>query len=265
MVIALIVIGLGALALAQSVSGGFEGFWGPGYTSLTSAGTRSSATTQARLLAKAAPTDSRSRLVYWNSIAIDASGLDHTPVEPGEVRVFGEQIGPGRASRAMAIVHIAIADGVNAIAGRWESYADMLPAPNGASLDAAIAQAAHDALVAVYPSQADVFDTALTDDLKRIGPQGKQPGRMVGRRAAAAIVNARKDDGAQHIEPRIGDGFTPSNDPGSGGRIPSARFRWRSAPIGATSVRSRFHRAASSACLRPPRCPRRLTRRRTRK
>ena len=32
----------------------------------------------------------------WNRIAIDASGLDHTPVAPGEDRVFGEQLGPGR-------------------------------------------------------------------------------------------------------------------------------------------------------------------------
>ncbi len=40
------------------------------------------------------------RLRYWNSVAIDASGLDHTPVAPGETRVFGEQLGPGaRAAR----------------------------------------------------------------------------------------------------------------------------------------------------------------------
>ncbi len=38
----------------------------------------------------------------WNQIAIDASGLDHTPVAPGENRVFAEQLGPGRSSRAMA-------------------------------------------------------------------------------------------------------------------------------------------------------------------
>src|SRR4030095_9813542 len=51
----------------------------------------------------------------WNEIAIDASGLDHTPVTPGEKRVFGEQLGPGRSSRAMAIVHIAMFDTVNSV------------------------------------------------------------------------------------------------------------------------------------------------------
>src|SRR5215467_9517809 len=40
---------------------------------------------------------------HWHRIAIDASGLDHTPVAIGETRVFGEQYGPTRASRAMAI------------------------------------------------------------------------------------------------------------------------------------------------------------------
>src|SRR5436309_15189457 len=31
----------------------------------------------------------------WNVVAINATGLDHTPVAPGENRVFGEQLGPG--------------------------------------------------------------------------------------------------------------------------------------------------------------------------
>src|SRR5262245_62026026 len=52
--------------------------------------------------------DPTSRVRHWNHIAIDASGLDHTPVADGENRVFGENLGPGRSSRAMAIVHIAV-------------------------------------------------------------------------------------------------------------------------------------------------------------
>src|SRR5436305_9119371 len=47
--------------------------------------------------------DPTTRLQHWNRVAIDASGLDHTPVSPDESRVFGEQLGPTRASRAMAI------------------------------------------------------------------------------------------------------------------------------------------------------------------
>ena len=42
-------------------------------------------------------------------------------------RLFGEQYGPTRASRAMAIVHIAICEVVNAITGGYQSYTGLPP------------------------------------------------------------------------------------------------------------------------------------------
>src|ERR1051325_11062014 len=48
----------------------------------------------------------------WNRIAIDASGFDHANAR--------EQLGPGRASRALAIVHIAMFDTVVAVAGEYQ-------------------------------------------------------------------------------------------------------------------------------------------------
>src|SRR5437899_5602320 len=97
----------------------------------------------------------------WNQIAIDASGLDHTPPAPGENRAFYEQLGPGRASRAMAIVHIAMFDTINAVVGEYQSYTGVR-APNGAlSMQDAISQAAHDTLAALFPAQAASFDTWL--------------------------------------------------------------------------------------------------------
>ncbi len=104
----------------------------------------------------------------WNQIAIDASGLDHTPPAPGETRVFREQLGPGRASRAMAIVHIAMFDAVNAVGGEYESYTGV-QAPRGPlSLEAAISQAAHDTLAALFPAQSASFDTWLAEDLAEV-------------------------------------------------------------------------------------------------
>src|SRR4030081_678191 len=73
-------------------------------------------------------TTPRGMVRHWNEVAIDASGLDHTPVADGEPRVFGEQLGPARASRAMAIVHIAVFDAVNAISGHYRSYTNLPPA-----------------------------------------------------------------------------------------------------------------------------------------
>src|SRR3989442_9531516 len=80
----------------------------------------------------------------WNEIAINASGLDHTPVAPGENRVFGEQLGPCRSSRALAIVHIAMFDTVNSVVGEYESYTGVRAPSGPLSMQAAIGQAAHD-------------------------------------------------------------------------------------------------------------------------
>jgi len=97
----------------------------------------------------ALPFDAGGTLRYWNQVAINASGLDHTPVAAGETRVFGEQFGPGRSSRAMAIVHIAIFDAVNAIAGGYTSYSNVAHVTPDVAMNAAIAQAAHDTLAAL--------------------------------------------------------------------------------------------------------------------
>ena len=114
--------------------------------------------------------DSVGLVQHWNEIAIDATGLDHTPVAPGESRVFGEQLGPGRASRAMAIIHIAMFDAVNAIEGEYKSYTGVGPVPFGTSMKAAIAQAAHDTLVALFPSQATSFDDQQAAETRQTWP-----------------------------------------------------------------------------------------------
>ncbi|HEX8090360.1 MAG TPA: vanadium-dependent haloperoxidase, partial [Blastocatellia bacterium] len=158
----------------------------------------------------------------WNRIAINASGLDHTPVAPGENRVFGEQLGPGRAARAMAIAHIAIFEAVNAIAGGYQSYTGLARAGAGTSMNAAIAQAAHDTLVALFPSQKASFDELLAEDLGQIADGfAKADGITLGRRAAKSILAQRLDDGSRQAEPRVGVDFILSNDPG----------KWRQDPI----------------------------------
>jgi hypothetical protein len=164
----------------------------------------------------------RERVRHWNEVAIDASGLDHTPVGLGESRVFGEQFGPGRASRAMAIVHIAIFEAVNAITGGHASYVGLPRARSDASMSAAIAQAAHDTLVALFPSQATRFDEELAGELRRIrNGSPKRAGIWLGRRAARAILALRADDGSQHAEPHVGVDYLTSDEPG----------RWRQDPI----------------------------------
>jgi hypothetical protein len=161
----------------------------------------------------------------WNRVAINASGLDHTPVRPGENRTFGEQLGPGRASRAMAIVHIAIFDAVNSIVGGYKSYTQ-LPRSSG-SVPAAIATAAHDTLVVLFPSQAKKFNNFLTHDLKEIPDSiEKAQGIETGKRAAASILALRENDGSQHSEPRMNIDFFPAKEPG----------KWRMDPVSQLSI-----------------------------
>ena len=107
---------------AQGAADGLGGAWGPKYRARPRADQASKrAAHQAN-----APT---TWVLHWNEIAINASGLDHTPIAPGESRIFGEQFGPNRASRAMAIVHIAIFEAVNAIDGNYKSYIRLAPSP----------------------------------------------------------------------------------------------------------------------------------------
>lgn len=164
---------------------------------------------------------SMDRLRDWHGIAIDASGLDHTPVAAGETRVFGEQLGPGRSSRAMAIVHVAMFDAINAIRGGYRSFTEQQRAPEGASSSAAIAQAAHDTLAALYPSQRAAFAELLARDMANLRDSGKSEGLEVGKRTAAAILALAATDGANHAEMRVGTEFIPSDEPG----------KWRPDPV----------------------------------
>ena len=187
--------------------------WGPRYRLSTLA------STQQR---HAAPQDTLGMLTHWNHVAIDASGLDHTPVPLGDPRIFGEQLGPARASRAIAIVHVAIFEAINAIKGGYVSYVGVPRASSSASVDAAIAQAAHDTLNALFPSQSAACTAILVEDLARI-KDGKQKdaGIAIGQQAAAATLALRAGDNSLHAEPRVGIEFITSNDPG----------KWRQDPI----------------------------------
>jgi hypothetical protein len=168
--------------------------------------------------------DLRSWVIHWNEVAINASGYDHTPVAAGENRVFGEQIGPGRSARAMAIVQIAVFDSIIAVNGGFKSYTGLARAKVPTSTKAAVAFAAHGTLVALFPSQRRSFNQELMDSVLRLrgeSPKAIANGILLGKRAAAAILRARKADGSNHPEPVMGVDHFPSDQPG----------HWRQDPI----------------------------------
>jgi hypothetical protein len=151
----------------------------------------------------------------WNEIAVDASGFDH-----GNAR---EQLGPGRASRAMAIVHIAMFDAINSVLRRHEGYTKVRVPFGPISLEAAVSQAAHDTLVELFPAQAANFHALLAEDLNGAFKNrlARRNGILLGRRVADAILALRADDGSAKPEPHVGVEHVTSNLPG----------RWRQDPI----------------------------------
>jgi len=214
-VLTLVMTGLAAIAWSQEGFRSLQEVWGARYqaTPKTPAPTSHTAHHSG---------NAADRVRHWNEIAINASGLDHTPVAADENRVFGEQFGPVRASRAMAIVHIAVFEAVNAISGGYRSYIGMHRENPTSSMDAAIAQAAHDTLTALFPSQTTTFDQQLAHDLGQIPNNfSKSRGIDLGLPAAFMTLALRANDGSQQAEPRIGINFFTSNDPG----------KWRQDPI----------------------------------
>ncbi len=195
----------------QKFSNSFEDAWGPRYKAQNNAPGL-----------KEAKTKSLKQVLRWNGIANDASGLDHTPVKVGENRVFGEQLGPGRSSRAMAIVHIAMFEALNAITGDFESYTGLFRASKETSGKAAVAQAAHDTLAAMFPSQKASFDSLLAEDLNELpNNRAKTNGIALGRTAAFSILARRSLDGSQVVESRVNIDFICDDEPG----------KWRQDPV----------------------------------
>jgi hypothetical protein len=132
----------------------------------------------------------------WNAIALQV-----LPVDPGLLR----------DSRGFAIMHAAIHDAVNGIERRYQPYTADLSSPE-ASVDAAIAAAAHDVLVALSPSQQTIIEIAYAAALLPI-PDGpaKEAGIALGRESAQVNLARRTGDGAdQANEPA----YTPTGEPG---------------------------------------------------
>jgi membrane-associated phospholipid phosphatase len=144
----------------------------------------------------AAESSAGNPVTRWNAVAIQV-----LPVDPGLVV----------DSRAFAIVHAAIHDAVNGVERRYEPYTIELSSPN-ASVDAAIATAARDTLVALSPSQSTTVEIAYAATLLGI-PDGaaKQAGIELGHRSAEANLARRLGDGADSAG---GPPYVPKGEPG---------------------------------------------------
>jgi hypothetical protein len=224
------IVAAGTVAAQRTIS--FDEWWGRAGAARTMADTTTSTAARLRFGVRTSssataltPLTTLERLHHWNHVAIDSSGLDHSPVGVGAPHTFGHQLGPGRSSRAMAIVHVALFEVVNAIDRRYESHLGVPAIGSAASMDAGIAQAAHDTLVALFPSQKAQCDQLLAADLATM-PEGtaKRNGILLGRAVAAGILLKMRNDGSNHAEPLYGVDYLAGNAPGVWRQDPISRL-----------------------------------------
>jgi hypothetical protein len=94
-------------------------------------------------------------------------------------------------------MHIAMFDAANSIERRYTPFRTEVNASSGASTEAAVAQAAHDVLVALVPGNPPkaVLDAALNARLAQLPPGRAAQGVEIGKAAASRILQWRANDG----------------------------------------------------------------------
>jgi hypothetical protein len=111
------------------------------------------------------------------------------------LRTPGQQPATVFPTRPYAMMHAAIFDAVNSIDGEYTPYLTNIPANRLASKEAAAAKAAHDVLVALYPTRQAIFDAELSDSIIGIPSNRMKQGFTVGEIVAARLLALRANDG----------------------------------------------------------------------
>lgn len=124
--------------------------------------------------------DSREVVIQWNQV------LQNT---------IPAALGPMQF-RTYAILNVAMFDAANSIKGSYTPYHVGVRASSGASTTAAVAQAAHDVLVGLFPANQAVYDAALASSLAGVPSGRARQGVAVGRSVAARVLQWRANDGA---------------------------------------------------------------------
>jgi len=115
----------------------------------------------------------------------------------------------------MSYVSAAVYNASVAIGGGYRPYGAGVTAPKGASIDAAVVEAAYDTLVNYFPSQAASLYASYTEALGLL-PDGiaKANGQSVGLAAATSLIQARTGDG--RLTPIGVTSAFPTRTPGPG-------------------------------------------------
>jgi hypothetical protein len=134
-------------------------------------------------------------VTHWNAIASELMVVE----------------GPVLDLRAFAIFQAAVHDAVNGVERRYEPYTADVSSP-GASVEAAVATAARDVLLALSPSQQEQIEADYAAALAAV-PNGpaKDEGVILGRQCAQANLDRRADDGIATVAEPV---YVPTGEPG---------------------------------------------------
>ena len=125
-------------------------------------------------------------VTHWNSVALTAIKADRTS--------------PPKASRGLAMLHVAIYDACNGIGQNGQPYFVGGKAPGVASKSAAVAAAARKVLINLYPAQQAAFESAYRRSLAGL-PDGlpRRVGISWGESVAERILYLRGNDGSATV------------------------------------------------------------------
>jgi hypothetical protein len=124
-------------------------------------------------------------VLEWNNIALEA--------------IKQESLSPPVATRALAILHCAVFDSMNAIEGQYIPYNSSPVAAPGASDKAAAISAAFNTLSALIPNQAATFQAKYNSDIASLVPgQSVNDGIAIGQTVASEMLNLRSNDGSSN-------------------------------------------------------------------
>ncbi len=149
-----------------------------------------------RAIVRSSPADTAEMANAWTAAMLEA------------VRLAAAT--PPVASRAMAMVSIAMYDAVNSVNAASTAFLAKVGSPSGASAPAAGVAAAHAVLSHLFPAQRSIFNQLYTSSLGQIDPgQSRDDGLAVGAAVGEVIIALRLDDGSlDYVE------YNPSNEVG---------------------------------------------------
>lgn len=182
----------------------------------------------------------------WCGDRCDEIVVDWSLTAYQTIKADNGYINPLPATRALAMMHLAMHDAVNVISPRYGTYALAYQktdaSADGKQPDAAIAAAtaAHDVLIALFPKQKIVLDATLEKSLLEAGNgENVAAGKAIGAKAAAAVMQMRANDGSDRAE-----NYVPGTRPGDYRFVPEFDFinapHWRSVTPFALATPSQF-------------------------